>query len=199
MKLLAFSDLHADFAVLKKLIARAQQPDIALLACAGDFTVFGSFMAEILGKLDVLGKPVLLIPGNHEEPEKVRQTAKNTKNVIYLHEQLLRRDGITFLGWGTDGFSRHSGAFRSAARSWRRHLTEEDGIIILVTHAPPYKTKLDALDGSSVGNADIRREIERIRPRLAISGHIHENAGTQDRIGSTIIINPGWNGMVVEI
>lgn len=199
MKLLAFSDVHADFTVVKKLVSRAQQPDITLLACAGDFTVFGSFMAEMLGKFDAIGKPVMLIPGNHEEPARLLRELKEHKNMVCLHERLVRWNGITFLGWGTDGFSRHSDAFRSVARSWRRHLTNEDDTIILVTHAPPYKTKLDALNGGFVGNADIRREIERIKPRLAISGHIHENAGKQDRIGSTIIINPGWNGMVVEI
>ena len=32
--------------------------------------------------------------------------------------------------------------------------------------------------------------IERARPALCLTGHIHESAGT-DRIGDTVIVNPG--------
>jgi Icc-related predicted phosphoesterase len=103
-----------------------------------------------------------------------------------------------FLGWGTDGFTKRNEDFRETARKWRQNLHGEKTVV--VTHAPPANTKLDALENNMhVGNIDIRKEIERIQPILSISGHIHESEGKQDRIGKTLCVNPGWNGMVLDV
>lgn len=199
MKLLAFVDLHADAAVLKKLVERAQKKDIDLIVCAGDFSVFENHMDYVLKKLDAIGKQVLMIPGNHETPERLRKELAKYKNLVYLHEQMLTYEGWLFFGWGTDGFSRHSEQFRKVAREWRRKLTVDNTQIVLVTHAPPSETKLDELSGEHVGNVDIRTEIERIKPHLVICGHLHENEGKVDKVGVTKIVNPGWKGMVIEL
>ena len=71
--------------------------------------------------------------------------------------------------------------------------------IVLLTHGPPFNTKLDKLEVGHVGSVDYRKFIERIHPKLAISGHLHETVGKVDKIGSTKCINPGWDGMVIEL
>jgi uncharacterized protein len=68
--------------------------------------------------------------------------------------------------------------------------------LMLVTHAPPSDTKLDVIHNKAhVGSKAIRRFIEEEQPVLALSGHIHESSeisgSYQDRIGSTICMNPG--------
>ena len=199
MRLLAFSDLHADTAVLKKLVKRAQKDDIDLVVCAGDFTVFEGRMYYILKKLDKIGKKILIIPGNHEAPESVEEAIKRYENFVFLHKKSWKKDGVRFLGWGTDGFSLESAEFRKVAREWRRSFAGGKEKLVLVTHAPPYGTKLDALNNDHVGNKDIRKGIERLKPVLAISGHIHENEGKEDKIGKTRIVNPGWNGVILEV
>ena len=46
---------------------------------------------------------------------------------------------------------------------------------ILVTHAPPYQSKLDHISKTEhVGSKDIRRFIEKKQPYLTLHGHIHE-------------------------
>jgi uncharacterized protein len=63
--------------------------------------------------------------------------------------------------------------------------------VILVTHAPPYDTRLDRLrNGRHVGSRAIRTIIEKYQPDLCITGHIHESKGF-DGIGRTQLINPG--------
>jgi len=65
------------------------------------------------------------------------------------------------------------------------------GKFILVTHNPPFGTKLDKVEtGEHVGSKVIREFIEKEKPLLAISAHIHE-AGGIDKIGKTTIFYPG--------
>jgi len=77
---------------------------------------------------------------------------------------------------------------------------------ILVTHVPPYGTQIDlapALDKDlryvtkggqlvfeHVGSTAVRKIIEKYQPLIGLHGHIHESKGF-DRIGRTIVINPG--------
>ncbi len=199
MNIMAFVDTHGNIELTKKLVERGKKEDVDVIVCAGDFTVFDKNMDEVLELLDSIGKTVLVIPGNHEVPDVLEKHLRKRKKLVNIHEQIYRRDGITFLGWGTDGFTRRSQAFRKVARAWRRKLNSEDKMIVLVTHAPPYNTALDALDKEHVGNADIRKEIELIKPELAISGHIHETEGKSDKVGETLVVNPGKNGMVLKV
>ena len=87
--------------------------------------------------------------------------------------------------------------FRKISREWYGKYQDEK--VILVTHGPPSGTKIDLLEKRQVGNYDYRKFIERIKAKLMICGHIHETAGVQDKVGKTIVINPGWEGMVIEL
>jgi Icc-related predicted phosphoesterase len=61
----------------------------------------------------------------------------------------------------------------------------------LVTHAPPYETRIDQTTrGEHVGSKAVRSIINRYKPTLAISGHIHEAKGI-DKLNQTILVNPG--------
>jgi uncharacterized protein len=76
--------------------------------------------------------------------------------------------------------------------------------IILLSHVPPFKTKLDELELKKtnvslnkkttkkihVGSQLVRRLIDEFQPNLALSGHMHENSGTI-KIKKTICINGG--------
>ncbi len=51
-----------------------------------------------------------------------------------------------------------------------------------------------------MGSIAVRKFIETYEPQLCLTGHIHEAAGT-DKIGKTIIINPGMlkDGGYIEV
>ena len=62
---------------------------------------------------------------------------------------------------------------------------------VMVTHEPPFDTCADlAFTDEHVGSSAIRSFIEQRQPLACFCGHIHEGAGL-DRIGDTIIVNPG--------
>lgn len=68
---------------------------------------------------------------------------------------------------------------------------------ILLAHCPPRDTAIDVLyDGRKVGSRAVREAIERHAPVLGLHGHIHESPSMPggswiDRIGATIVVNPG--------
>ena len=37
------------------------------------------------------------------------------------------------------------------------------------------------------------------QPDYVLCGHLHDNAGKKDKIGKSLVINPGWEGMMLEI
>ncbi|BCU67760.1 metallophosphoesterase [Sulfolobales archaeon HS-7] len=77
---------------------------------------------------------------------------------------------------------------------------------VVNVHAPPYGTNLDnafkltsdlrpvvrggEIETDHVGSKSVRKVIEEFKPLLGIHGHIHESRGF-DRIGETLIFNPG--------
>lgn len=59
---------------------------------------------------------------------------------------------------------------------------------ILITHGPPYGI-LDVLDSEKhVGDVDLLKRVKEIKPKVHISGHIHEAYGRK-KIGDTLFIN----------
>jgi len=70
---------------------------------------------------------------------------------------------------------------------------------ILVSHSPPHGTSCDVIHTRvHVGSRALRRYVETRRPPLVLSGHIHESPRVtstyHDRIGSTVVVNPGQFG-----
>ena len=198
MKFLAFADLHQDKKKLKSLVERAAKPDIDFVVCAGDLSIFGRGLREALEAFQTVRKKIYFIPGNHEE--EIRGWEKLVEEYSFcenIHQKALVLENYVFLGYGGSGFSQQDIEFRKKAREW--YGEHQGKKIILVTHGPPIGTKLDFIDGRQVGNLDYRRFIERIKPKVAISGHIHETAGIVDKIGPTQVINPGCEGMIIEL
>ena len=198
MKILAFTDLHADKKLLQELVVRAKKPDVDLVVCSGDYTVFGRGMGVVLEGLESIGKPVYLIPGNHEEKgDLFERSLQGLKHCQSLHQGEILIGDYVFLGYGGGGFAQEDAAFRKIARTWYGKYNGKK--IVFVTHGPPYNTKLDLLPAGHVGNKDYRKFIERIKPKVAISGHLHETVDEVDSIGKTKLVNPGWDGMIIEL
>lgn len=198
MKFLVFVDVHEDSKAIKDLIKRGQRPDIDFIICAGDLSNFGRGLDPILRKFDKLGKKFYLIPGNHEEGQSMpKGNFVGYENCVSLHKRAIKIGNYIFLGYGGDGFLMEDSEFRKISRDWYGKYNKEK--IVLVTHGPPFATHLDRLGDRHVGNKDYRKFIERVKPKVAVSGHLHETAGKTDSIGPTKLVNPGWEGMVIEL
>ncbi len=197
MQLLAFTDLHGDFQILKRICKRAAKDDIDLIVTPGDLTVFNNHLGIIMKRLQSIGKPVLLIPGNHESMRSIDKHIHKYHNLINIHKKIVEIKGVTFFGYGLGGFSSTDKELRKLAESWKPKLKDKKSIFLV--HGPPYKSQFDTVGGSHVGNQDINYAIELLQPTVMFCGHIHENNGKSQKIGKTMCINPGWDGMVIEV
>ncbi len=63
-----------------------------------------------------------------------------------------------------------------------------EGVDVLVTHGPPHGYGDLVYRGERVGCEDLTRQLDRVKPRLHLFGHIHEDKGEWQR-GPTRIVN----------
>ena len=201
MKILAFTDTHGSLQALRRIEqkVRVQKPD--LLVCAGDISIFEHGIIGIMRRLNKLNKKIIMIHGNHENDSTFRKLSKSFKNIIFVHKTYHVENDALFLGYGGGGFTLYDKEFEKIASTKFKKIikSNKDNKIILVTHAPPYKTRLDRLIQGHCGSKSIRHFVDKNKIDLLICGHLHENFGKEDRIKKTKVINPGPFGKIVEV
>lgn len=201
MKILAFTDIHGSSTALKRIEQKTKSQNPDLLVCAGDISMFEHGIYGLLRRLNKLNKQILMIHGNHEDASTFNKLSKSFKNIIFIHKIHFIWDNALFLGYGGGGFAMIDKAFeKNAAMKFKNIIKNNaDKKIIFITHAPPYKTRLDKLEQGHCGNKSIRHFIERNKIGILICGHLHENFGKEDKIGKTKVMNPGPFGKIVEV
>ncbi|MBW2998143.1 metallophosphoesterase [Candidatus Woesearchaeota archaeon] len=194
MKLLAFTDLHEDMESFKVLEKKSKRADIII--CAGDFTIFNHALKKIMKKIASLEKPVYLIHGNHESESEVKDECKLYKNIRFIHKKVFRVNGINIFGYGGGGFSYTDKEFEDFINRNKILLTKKN---ILVTHQPPYKTKVDEIiTNEHAGSKSIKKYLKYFN--LSISGHLHETFNKQEILNKkTLVVNPSPKGMLIEV
>ena len=198
MKLLAFSDLHRDLGQAAKLVAMSAEADVVI--GAGDFASVHEGLEETLGALAAIEKPTVLVPGNNETEDALREAASDWSAATVLHGGGMAIDGIEFYGLGA--------GIPVTPWDWSFDLDDEaaaamlagcpDGAV-LVLHSPPKGHCDTAGNGEGFGSPALIAAIEQKRPRLAVCGHIHESWGCESEIGSTPVRNLGPKGTWLEL
>lgn len=197
MRLLAVTDFHGATTAIGRANEKAAKEKSDMILVCGDVTHFGSYdlAKEFLRLLAKSKLPVLFVPGNCDPPELIQGV--RIRGVTNLHGTCKVQEDLCFVGVGgcppspfftSNEFSEEQ-ILETLENAYAK--VDETKKLVLVSHAPPYNTRLDTASlGKHVGSMAIRKFIEDKRPILAMCGHIHEARGV-DRLGSTIIVNPG--------
>jgi Icc-related predicted phosphoesterase len=198
VKLLAFSDLHCDLGQAAELVVMAAEADVVI--GAGDFASVHEGLVETIDALAGIETPTVLVPGNNETEEALREATAGWDAATVLHGSGAAIEGADFYGLGA--------GIPVTPWEWSFDLDDEAAAAmlalcpenaILVLHSPP-RDHCDS-NGSDMhfGSPALLRAIEEKRPRVAVCGHIHESWGCESRIGETPVRNLGPKGTWIEV
>ncbi len=198
MKLLAFSDLHRDLAQAAQLVEMAAEADVVI--GAGDFASVHEGLEETIDALATIEKPTVLVPGNNETADALREATAAWSAATVLHGEGTSIDGTEFYGLGAGvPITPWDWSFDLDDESAAKMLAPCPDSAILVLHSPP-KGHCDAsASGDHFGSDALLQAIEQKRPRLAVCGHIHESWGCESQIGETPVWNLGPAGTWLDI
>ncbi len=193
MRILAFSDLHRDLAQAAALVERAADADVVI--GAGDFASVHEGLEETIGELSAIEAPTVLVPGNNETDEALREACADWEAATVLHGGGTTIDGVDFFGLGA--------GIPVTPWEWSFDLDEDAAAemlaacpqgAVLVLHSPPRGHCDGNGAGQHFGSEALLRAAEEKTPRLAVCGHIHESWGCESRIGETPVHNLGPAG-----
>jgi Icc-related predicted phosphoesterase len=199
MKLLLFSDLHANAAAARSLVERSKNVDVVV--GAGDFAVVRRRIQVAIEVLKAIDRPAILVAGNNETTEELTEACRGWPKAHVLHGSSLTIDGVPFFGLG-------GGVPVTPFGAWSYDFTEEQAGellapcpagCVLVSHSPPKGAADVSSSGRTLGSTAVRDAALGRQAVLVVCGHIHESAGRRAMIGNTPVVNAGPGGMEWEI
>jgi len=199
MKLLLFSDLHANAAAASKLVALSKVVDIVVVA--GDFGNIRRNVSVCIDALCQISVPAVLVAGNNESHDELVAVCKKWTSAVVLHGDGREICGLPFYGIGggipVTPFGDWSFDFSETEAETLLTACPPNGV--LVSHSPPKWAVDVSSSGSSLGSIAVRDATIRTKPRLVVCGHIHGSEGKTTFIGRTPVVNAGPAGIIWTI
>lgn len=196
MKALFAVDVHGSRPALDWVRRRGGDFDVLLVG--GDLVRRGEegFGREFLEATSACPL-VYFVPGNADAP-----SSPVPEGVVQLHGKRTELGGLTVGGLGGSSKTPFGTPFELEDDSARSILSEVGKVDVLISHCPPSGTRCDSVLGRHIGSDPVREYVLREKPKLVLSGHVHEARGV-DRLGETELVNAGpmmrGNYAVVEL
>ncbi len=193
MKIIAFGDIHMEYQGAQA-IPGLGEADLVIIT--GDLTNFGHAddARKVLDGLGLDKERLLALHGNLDHASVADLLAEMG---VHLHGRGRIIGEVGFFGIGGSNLtpfntpSEHTEEEISSLLEQGFQEVKEAPVKVMVSHAPPKDTQCDVIAGGvHVGSEAVRRFIEEKQPAFCLTGHIHEAKAT-DRIGETVILNPG--------
>lgn len=191
MRILAFSDLHCDVVAARGIVAASVGADVVI--GAGDFATRRQGAAKTLGILAECAAPVLLVHGNHDDPDEIAALCAAAPQLTYLHGTGITIAGRTFFGLGGEVPARKPHAWNTAHSEAEASalLAPMQTGAILITHTPPFGVVDRQANGAHEGSAAVRAAIKSASARECFCGHIHASWGAHAHLDRTPVTNLG--------
>lgn len=194
--LLLFSDVHGDETACRRLVDRAEEVDVVV--GAGDFCVMRRNLQAPIDTLSAIDTPTVLVPGNAESEEELREACADWEAAHVLHGSGCTCAGLSFYGIG-------GGIPVTPFGPWSYDFSEGEAETmladcpegaVLVSHSPPDGAVDRDSKGKSLGSEAVGSVIEEKTPVLTVCGHIHGSWGQEEVLASTPVVNAGPDGIV---
>lgn len=188
MKFVAISDTHCRHRSIKL-------PKADVIIHAGDLSNKGE-KVEVVDFLDWFGeldyRHKIFIAGNHDfyfEREKKKKIEDIIPgNVTYLNDSGVTINGINI--WGSPvtpwffnwAFNRERG--KPIQKHWQMIPEDTD---LLIVHGPPYGILDQVINERHVGCRDLLERLKVVKPKVVVTGHVHESYGVMKQSGIKFI------------
>lgn len=180
---------------------------------------------EVLRFLNSLGIPVIITHGNHDTTNKypwrsddpfeldidsLENTIRNLKNISLIDYSSKKFEDIYIYGVGCKVLTPNRPSDSITYQHWKKlreheyeklkqfFTKEKAGRTIILSHDPPYGTKLDKITwkksprfGEHLGTDQLKLFVQKFQPLLWVCGNIHEGRGII-KIGRTFVVNTGY-------
>jgi len=149
-------------------------------------------------------------PFDKISPDTLESTIKNLKNITLIDYSAKKFRNLYIYGVGCKVLLPHEPKDSTYYKFWKKHrdyeykklkqffTKEKAKHTIVLTHDPPYGTKLDKITnkksprfGEHLGTDQVKLFVKKYQPLLWICGNIHEGRGIM-KIGKTIVVNTGY-------
>lgn len=201
MRILIASDLHRDLDAARKLVEKAAEAEMVVIA--GDFANQHEGLEELIEAIRGINAPTVLIPGNNEREEALREVCDDWLGATVLHNERTNVSGLPVYGIGC--------GIPPIGKDWSYDMTEEEAEEkmaslhdreltggLFVTHSPPYGL-CDEVSGEHLGSRAVLEAVRRTTPDAVVCGHIHQSWGAKASEGPTRVYNAGPEGRFIEI
>jgi Icc-related predicted phosphoesterase len=198
MKILCFSDVHDNTKAIQNIIELSHAADVVV--GAGDFCNAHFRLDWVIARLSQIEKDVVLVPGNNERFEDLKQACAPHDHMHVLHGSQVTVNGATFYGVGggipITPFGDWSYDFSESEAE--KLLDECPNACVLITHSPPKNCLDRSSSGRSCGSTTIAKALDSKDISLNICGHIHASCNQQAQLGNTTVVNAGPKGMMIN-
>ena len=176
MKIYSVADIHGSQYRLNLVLKNIKRYAPDLVVVCGDITQFGP--GDVAKNfLDQIPVETIAVTGNIDSPD-VKKGIDNSKAVGIELKKVVKK-GFSFVG--SSGINPDD--FKTLEE--KKMIDEKT---ILVTHVPPFGTVDKIFIGMHGGSKELRELVDKFKPRLVLSGHIHEDPGYK-KINNTIFVN----------
>jgi len=188
MRILVLSDIHGSDTGITTTLELAERYNPHIVVICGDITQFGPHEWAVK-YLEQIPARTVAVHGNCD-PKDLDVTFARA-SALSLHKKRHTITGLPFIGAGGSDHTPFNTIFEFGDETftgWLDPLMVENAV--LVTHAPAYGILDWNMSGKHLGSKSLRKVVDRWKPILFFSGHMHEARGVEVH-GKTVCVNPG--------
>ena len=196
VRILAAGDFHGDKQTAVYLANKAVYEKADLIVLNGDI-VEENDTEGVMYHFVKTGKPVFLVPGNHDWFATDFLAAQY--NATNLHGRSIQHGDVALIGCGGTNAGINmltEQEIYDIVKETNRGITASKKL--LVTHIHPAGGIMESFSQFVRGSAGLRKAIEATKPDVVVCGHVHEAEGIEEKIGNTLVINVGKKGKIIE-
>ncbi|UCD14177.1 MAG: metallophosphoesterase family protein [Thermoplasmatales archaeon] len=199
MRILAAADIHGSQYRLNIILKNIEKYSPDLVIICGDITQFGpgETAKNFLGQIEA---DAVAISGNIDTPDVDQAITESKADNIDLKKVV--KNSLSFVGIGGNISSQLSKIVIQNKDSEKPLEESIDEKTVLVSHVPPFKTQDRVFFGHHSGSRELRKLVDKCKPRLVLCGHIHEDPGVTKLDGSIVVncsIGKRTEGALIEI